>query len=124
MCGIAGFTHRERPAHGDTIRRIAASLAHRGPDQQGFFESPHISLGAVRLKVIDLNDGDQPLTSDDGDTVIVFNGEIYNHSALRRELENLGHKFRTQCDTEVLLAGFREWDTECFSKFRGMFASV
>jgi len=122
MCGIAGFTHHEGAEDGDTIRRIAVLLAHRGPDQQGFFESPHISLGAVRLKVIDLNDGAQPLISDDGDTVIVFNGEIYNHSALRRELEKRGHQFRTRCDTEVLLAGFREWDTECFSKFRGMFA--
>ena len=121
MCGIAGFTHHERPAH-ETIRRITASLVHRGPDQQGSFESPNISLGAVRLKVIDLNDGDQPLASDDGDTIIVFNGEIYNHKALRRELENRGHKFRTQCDTEVLMAGFREWDMGCFSKLRGMFA--
>jgi asparagine synthase (glutamine-hydrolysing) len=122
MCGIAGFTHYKRTTNGAIIRRIAASLAHRGPDQQGFFESSDISLGAVRLKVIDPNNGDQPLTSEDGDTVIVFNGEIYNHCALRRELESLGYKFRTKCDTEVLLAGFREWDTECFSKFRGMFA--
>src|SRR5439155_5934390 len=104
------------------IRRITASVVHRGPDQQGIFESAHISIGAVRLKIIDLEGGDQPMASADGDTVIAFNGEIYNHQALRRELELRGHRFRSQCDTEVVLEAFREWDLSCFSRFRGMFA--
>jgi asparagine synthase (glutamine-hydrolysing) len=94
---------------------------HRGPDQQGVFESPSISLGAARLKIIDLDSGDQPILSDDGDTVIVFNGEIYNHGELRRQLEQRGYRFRTRTDTETVLAAFLEWDTECFRRLRGMF---
>jgi asparagine synthase (glutamine-hydrolysing) len=76
----------------------------------------------VRLRIIDLDGGDQPLSSDDGDTVVVFNGEIYNHREIRAELEDRGHRFRSQCDTETLLAAFLEWDTACFSRMRGMFA--
>src|SRR5439155_2099634 len=75
-----------------------------------------------RLKIIDLGGGDQPFRSDDGETVVVFNGEIYNHAELRRELESLGHRFHTHCDTEVALHAFLEWDAQCFRKFRGMFA--
>jgi asparagine synthase (glutamine-hydrolysing) len=79
-------------------------------------------LGAVRLKVIDLGGGDQPFRSEDGDTVAVFNGEIYNHAELRKELEAFGHRFRTRCDTEVALKAFLQWDVQCFARFRGMFA--
>jgi asparagine synthase (glutamine-hydrolysing) len=79
-------------------------------------------MGATRLKIIDLGGGDQPILSDDGDTVIVFNGEIYNHQELRRELEELGHRFYSHCDTETVLHAFLEWDTECFARLRGMFA--
>jgi len=75
----------------------------------------------VRLKIIDLAGGDQPIVSDDGGTVIVFNGEIYNHREIRRELERLGHRFRSQCDTETVLRAFMEWDTACFERMRGMF---
>ena len=70
-------------------------LIHRGPNQQGVFESEAVSLGAARLKIIDIEGGDQPIISEDGDTVIVFNGEIYNHLELRRELEQRGHRFRS-----------------------------
>ncbi|MBI2679885.1 MAG: asparagine synthase (glutamine-hydrolyzing) [Candidatus Solibacter usitatus] len=122
MCGIAGFTHLQRPADPSLIQRITASLIHRGPDQQGVYESPRISLGAVRLKVIDLASGDQPMVSQDGATVIAFNGEIYNHRELRRELDGRGHRFRGHCDTELVLAAFREWDRDCFRRLRGMFA--
>ena len=79
-------------------------------------------MGAVRLKIIDLAGGDQPLQSEDGDTIAIFNGEIYNHAELRVELESLGHHFRTRCDTEVALKSFLQWDVKCFSRFRGMFA--
>ena len=122
MCGIAGFTHRHRAVDTGVIRRIIASIDHRGPDQQGIYESKDVSLGAVRLKVIDLGSGDQPLRSEDGDTVAVFNGEIYNHVELRGELEALGHRFLTRCDREVVLKAFLEWDVQCFSRLRGMFA--
>ena len=86
------------------------------------FESPIVSLAAARLKIIDVQSGDQPITSEDGDAVIVFNGEIYNHRELRAELEGLGHHFRSQSDTETLLHAFLEWDTGCFPRLRGMFA--
>lgn len=97
-------------------------LIHRGPDQQGVFESSSVALGAARLKIIDLESGDQPIVSESGDTVIAFNGEIYNHAELRAELEQRGHHFRTHTDTETVLAAFLEWDTGCFSRLRGMFA--
>jgi asparagine synthase (glutamine-hydrolysing) len=121
LCGIVGFTHRNWVPDSERIRSAAATLIHRGPDQQGVFESSIISLGAARLKIIDIASGDQPIISDDGDTVIAFNGEIYNHLELRAELEKLGHKFRTHCDTETVLHAFREWDTDCFARLRGMF---
>ena len=122
MCGIAGFTHSRAAADPDRIYRATLALAHRGPDQQAVYESEHVSLGAVRLRIIDLKGGDQPIFSEDRDTVVVFNGEIYNYLELRRGLESRGHKFRTQSDTEVVLEAFREWDTGCFSRLRGMFA--
>jgi len=121
LCGIAGFTHGHRAAPG-RIEDAVASIIHRGPNQQGVFESEAVSLGAARLKIIDIEGGDQPILSQDGDTVIVFNGEIYNHLELRRELEQRGYKFRSHCDTETVLNAFLEWDTDCFTRLRGMFA--
>jgi asparagine synthase (glutamine-hydrolysing) len=100
------------------------SIVHRGPDQQGVWESAHVSLGAVRLKIIDLEHGEQPMLSDDGETVLVFNGEIYNNAELRQELEGLGHRFHSRCDTETLLRAFLQWDTAAFAKLRGMFAAA
>ena len=88
----------------------------------GVFRARAVSLGATRLKIIDLQGGDQPLTTTDGDATIVFNGEIYNHKELRAELERRGHRFRTTCDTEVALYAFVEWNTDCFARLRGMFA--
>jgi asparagine synthase (glutamine-hydrolysing) len=122
LCGIAGFTHTNWVTETDRIRKAASTLQHRGPDQQGVFQSDTVALAATRLKIIDLDGGDQPILSDDGGTVIVFNGEIYNHHELRHELEGLGHQFRSRCDTEVVLRAFLEWDLECFSRLRGMFA--
>lgn len=122
MCGFAGSTHRNHVAEPGRIQGATASLLHRGPDQQGFYCSPCFSLGAVRLKIIDLEGGDQPVASDDGDTIVAFNGEIYNHPELRTELTARGHRFRSRSDTEVLLRAFLEWDIGCFSHLRGMFA--
>ena len=121
MCGIAGFTHCNSRPDPASIRAAAATILHRGPDQQGVLESGTVSLAATRLKIIDLESGAQPLEAADGDTVIVFNGEIYNHAELRRELEQRGRRFRTQSDTEVILAAFLEWDLDCFARLRGMF---
>jgi asparagine synthase (glutamine-hydrolysing) len=122
VCGIAGFTHKVRVVDSSRIRELTHSLAHRGPDQEGVYHSPAVSLGAVRLKIIDLDSGDQPITSDDGDTIIVFNGEIYNYAALREELIARGHSFHSKSDTEVVLHAFLEWDKKAFTRLRGMFA--
>lgn len=126
MCGIAGFTHGQRAAPPGRIQSAIATLVHRGPNQQGVFESEAVSLGAARLKIIDIEGGDQPIVAhganEDGDTVIVFNGEIYNHLELRRELEQRGHRFHTHSDTETVLKAFLEWDTGCFARLRGMFS--
>ncbi len=124
MCGIAGFTHTNGRRETERIWEITRSLIHRGPDRQDVWESANVSLGAVRLKIIDLEHGDQPMVSDDGDTVLVFNGEIYNHVELRRELEALGHRFISHCDTEVVLHAYVEWDVRAFPKLRGMFAAA
>ncbi len=120
MCGIAGFTHKSWAPDGERIQRAIATLIHRGPDRQAVFQSALCSLGAARLKIIDLATGDQPITC--GDTTIAFNGEIYNYRELRRELEELGHKFQSHSDTETVLHAYLEWDTECFARLRGMFA--
>jgi len=124
VCGIAGFTHSNGRRQPERIWEITRSLIHRGPDRQDVWESSNVSLGAVRLKIIDLEHGDQPMVSEDGDTVLVFNGEIYNHADLRRELEALGHRFDSRCDTEVVLRAFLEWDVRSFAKLRGMFGAA
>ena len=122
MCGIVGFTHKRWVPDSDRIRSAVATLIHRGPDQQGVFESRLCSIGATRLKIIDLSLGDQPILSEDADVAVVFNGEIYNHQELRDELQKLGHRFYSHCDTETVLRAFLEWDTGCFARLRGMFA--
>src|ERR1022692_5178635 len=122
LCGVAGFTKLKFCPGPERIRSAVQCIIHRGPDQQGVFESNSVALGAARLKIIDLDSGDQPIFSESGDTVIAFNGEIYNHLELRVELERRGHRFRTRTDTETVLAAFLEWDTDCFSRLRGMFA--
>src|SRR6516164_2643081 len=128
MCGIAGFTRVGRAANWGSERsvahRINEAISHRGPDQQGVFEGSVVTLCVVRLKIIDLAGGDQPIVGDDGATAIAFNGEIYNHLELRRELEALGHRFRSNCDTETVLRAFEQWDVACFRRMRGMFAAA
>src|SRR3954464_6232989 len=124
MCGIAGFTRLNRQVSRGLADRITQALYHRGPDQHGAFEGSVATLCAVRLKIIDLAGGDQPFFSDDGDTAIAFNGEIYNHLEIRQELEHLGHRFRSNCDTETVLRAYLQWDTACFSRMRGMFAAA
>jgi asparagine synthase (glutamine-hydrolysing) len=122
LCGIVGFTHKSWLPESGRIERATAALIHRGPDQQGTLQSSLCSLGATRLKIIDLASGDQPILSDDKDVAIVFNGEIYNHQELRLELQQLGHTFHSHCDTETVLRAFLQWDTDCFARLRGMFA--
>jgi asparagine synthase (glutamine-hydrolysing) len=124
MCGIAGFTRLGKAGQRGIAERINEALYHRGPDEQGVFEGSEATLCAVRLRIIDLAGGQQPFVSEDGDTAIAFNGEIYNHLEIRAELESLGHRFRSHCDTETVLRAFVEWDTRCFARMRGMFAAA
>ncbi len=125
MCGICGFynidNHRDSPA---VLSAMTSSLAHRGPDGNGTWLSPDmdVGLGHTRLAIIDLAGGRQPIQSADGRFVIVFNGELYNFRSLRKELEDLGHCFRTSSDTEVLLESYIRWGPACLQRFRGMFA--
>jgi asparagine synthase (glutamine-hydrolysing) len=119
MCGITGA------APGlDTVvlERMTAALIHRGPDGEGYFSTPDVSLGHRRLAVIDLAGGRQPMTSSDSRWTIIYNGEIYNFRALRRELQALGVVFRTQSDTEALLEAWARWGVDSLERLRGMFA--
>ncbi len=120
MCGISGFTWRDEAL----CRRMAATLSHRGPDEIGVWTDERASLGHTRLKVIDLSaSGDQPMATDDGGIVLVYNGEIYNYQDLRAELESAGVRFRGTSDTEVFLRAYEAWGTSCFERFNGMWAA-
>jgi asparagine synthase (glutamine-hydrolysing) len=122
MCGILGYSHISKNLQPGILASALGSLAHRGPDHEGRFECEQISLGATRLRILDLKGGDQPLFSPDGDVVVVFNGEVFNHHELRIHLEAEGFRFQTNCDTEVVLHAFLRWGSACFSRLRGMFA--
>jgi asparagine synthase (glutamine-hydrolysing) len=105
MCGIAGFVNTS-PTTGDNariLRRMTDAIAHRGPDETGFRHDEWASLGHRRLSIIDLAAGHQPMTNETGDLWIVYNGEIFNHAALRPPLEQAGHRYTTHCDTETIL---------------------
>ena len=123
MCGIAGqfnFQRRE-PVERETIVRMARSIAHRGPDDEGFFIAGPVGLGFRRLSIIDLAGGHQPMSDAEKTVWIVFNGEIYNYKELRAELLGKGHEFRTNSDTEVIIHGYKEWGTDVFNHLNGMF---
>jgi asparagine synthase (glutamine-hydrolysing) len=122
VCGILGYSHISRNLPAGVLTSALKSLHHRGPNHQGHFTSSQISLGSARLRILDLEGGDQPLFSPDRDVVVVFNGEIFNHLELRSELEREGFKFETRCDAEVILNAFLRWGNACFSRLRGMFA--
>ncbi len=122
MCGILGCSHIAKNLQPEVFSSALYSLVHRGPDHEGRYECEHLSLGATRLRILDLEQGDQPLFSPDRDVVVVFNGEIFNYQELRDVLAADGFIFETNCDTEVILHAFRRWGTDCFSRFRGMFA--
>src|SRR5213595_3461989 len=123
MCGIAGqfnFQRRE-PVDRETIVRMARSIAHRGPDDEGYFITGPLGLGFRRLSIIDLARGHQPMSDAEETVWVIFNGEIYNYRELRAELQNKGHQFRTNSDTEVIIHGYKEWGTEVFNHLNGMF---
>lgn len=122
MCGIAGYFLRERNAELAQIGTMCDEIRHRGPDHQGYYVEGRCGIGIRRLSIIDLAGGRQPLANEDGTVWTVFNGEIYNHRELREELRARGHRFKTRCDTEVLVHLYEEQGTDGIEKLRGMFA--
>jgi asparagine synthase (glutamine-hydrolysing) len=123
MCGICGIYNFDGlPVGYELLKRMNLSMTHRGPDDEGYFIDKNIGLAHRRLSIIDLNTGQQPIFNEDGNKVIIFNGEIYNFLDLRKELEKKGHLFKTKTDTEVILHGYEEWGVECVNFLRGMFA--
>jgi len=124
MCGIAGIYHLATPKPVDPARveRMCDAIAHRGPDGAGVWTAPSVALGHRRLSIIDIAGSPQPMASIDGRAMLVFNGEIYNFRELRAELASQGAQFRTDGDSEVILAAWQRWGAECVSRLHGMFA--
>ena len=127
MCGISGIIDWHSEVDPNILHNMRESMIHRGPDDAGLWirikGPPFVGLAHRRLSIIDLSESArQPMHYDDGNLVVVFNGEIYNYIELRHELEKFGCRFTTNSDTEVLLAAFSEWGTDCLRRFNGMFA--
>jgi len=123
MCGICGQYHfgHPKPVEPETVRAMARAIAHRGPDDEGYFVSGELGLGFRRLSIIDLAGGHQPMADESGKVWVIFNGEIFNFKELRDELESRGHVFRTRSDTEVIVHGYKQWGTDVFNRLNGMF---
>ena len=125
MCGIAGFVSIGAHAYpASVLERMTSSIAHRGPDGFGYFRDEFAALGHRRLSIVDLSGGGQPMYNEDDSLVIVYNGEIFNHAGLREPLEQAGHRYRSRCDTEMLVHAYEQWGPDSLSRFRGMFSDV
>lgn len=124
MCGFTGFIG-ETEKKEEILQKMMDTIIHRGPDSSGMYTDEQAALGFRRLSIIDITSaGDQPIYNEDRSKVLVFNGEIYNYQELREELIRAGHTFRTQTDSETILHGYEEWDTDLPVRLRGMFAFV
>ena len=123
MCGICGQYNflGDAPVLRPTIQAMADTIVHRGPDDEGYYINGSVGLGFRRLSILDLAGGHQPMSDPDQSVWVVFNGEIYNFPELKRELECYGHVFRTTCDTEVIVNGYKQWGDEVFDRLNGMF---
>jgi len=124
MCGIVGVLNlnKAQPIPERVLRQMLGMIRHRGPDEFGIYRDEWVSLGNARLSIVDLAGGQQPISNEDGTLWIVFNGEIFNHHELRPELEKRGHRFKTHCDTEVILHLYEEYGTDCLNYLNGQFA--
>jgi len=123
MCGICGQYNflRTEPVSRDDLVRMARTMLHRGPDDEGYFVSGGLGLGFRRLSIIDLSSGHQPMSDKDESVWLVFNGEIYNFRELKAELQGYGHAFRTTSDTEVIINGYKHWGVDVLNRLNGMF---
>src|SRR5688572_17628213 len=123
MCGIAGMVRGDgQPVDRQLLERMNEAIRHRGPDEDGFYVQGHVGMAMRRLAIIDLKSGQQPIPNQDRTAWIVFNGEIYNYQEVRGKLENLGHQFKTNSDTEVIVHAYTEYGDDCAKHLRGMFA--
>jgi asparagine synthase (glutamine-hydrolysing) len=125
MCGILGIVGKPGSSAGLDRHEVVAmrdKMTNRGPDDAGYWEHRNVALGHRRLAIRDISGGAQPWISQDGQCALVYNGEIYNDDALRHQLSSYGHEFRSRCDTEVVMAAYRQWGTACPARLRGMFA--
>ncbi len=122
MCGICGYAFAPGAARAATVQRMADAMVHRGPDRDGFYEDPDVSLGYRRLSVIDLETGDQPMTNEDESVWLVHNGELYNYKPLRETLKTAGHRFKSESDTEVYVHAYEEWGPDFVQRLDGMYA--
>jgi asparagine synthase (glutamine-hydrolysing) len=123
VCGFAGVAYSDpQGVAPELLARMAAVLRHRGPDGYGYYAGARVGLAHVRLSVIDLAGGAQPLGNEDGRVLIAYNGEVYNYRELRHQLEVAGHRFRTQSDTEVLVHAYEQWGEEMLARLNGQFA--
>ncbi|MBQ9544848.1 MAG: asparagine synthetase B, partial [Clostridia bacterium] len=125
MCGFAGFTIKDDVKDNkDTLKKMTDAIAHRGPDDEGFYLDSSVALGFRRLSIIDLAKGRQPISNEDGTVTAVFNGEIYNFQEIRSALIERGHVFKTESDSEVLVHGYEEFGEKLPEKLIGMYAFV
>src|SRR5687767_14484167 len=123
MCGIAGIIRFDgRPVLEHEISAMCGAMAHRGPDDEGIYLGDGVGIGMRRLSIIDLDNGHQPISNEDGSVWIVFNGEIYNYKELRALLESRGHHLRTSSDTETIVHLYEDFGPRCVERLRGMFA--
>ena len=120
MCGICGVMYRKKdhPVEFSDIKKMCDVIEHRGPDDEGQYVDQNIGIGMRRLSIIDLSTGHQPIFNEDKSVAIVFNGEIYNHDDLRKELISKGHIFSTKTDTEAIVHAYEEWGVDCASGYR------
>ena len=121
ICGVVSF-EPDNAVDRSILQKMNDTIRHRGPDDEGYYQDSRASLGMRRLSIIDLFTGHQPISNENGDIWVIYNGEIYNFQAVRAELETRGHRFKTRTDTEIIVHAYEEYGDDCVKYFNGMFA--
>ena len=122
MCGIVGLIRNNFPVEKVELEAMNNTQVHRGPDGEGYYLNNNVGFAHRRLTIIDKDSGQQPMSTNNNNYWITYNGELYNYLELKSELESKGHEFSTKSDTEVVVYAYKEWGKKCLNKFRGMFA--